>query len=76
MKYYNMIKNIIIAGMVVFIVYNYVFPVIPVLTDLLAGAYVCSGVLGILRLLDDKKRAKNRAKREAKEKRAEMTKSA
>lgn len=76
MKHYNKIKNLIIAGMVGFIVYNYILPHIPVLTDLLAVGFVVCAVLAFLGYLDAKKKAKIKEKRELKAKRDENEKSA
>lgn len=73
MKHYNRIKNLILAGLVGFIYYNYIVPNIPVLDKLFALAFVCTSVLYIMEELDAKRRAKVRARRKE---RQEMTKSA
>ena len=67
MKYYNRIKNLILAGLVGFIYYKYIVPSIPVLDKLFALAFVCTSVLCIMEELDAKRRAKVRAKRNGKE---------
>lgn len=72
MKYYNRIKNLILAGLVGFIYYKYIVPSVPVLDKLLALAFVCMVVFDIMETLDAKRRAKVRARR----KRQEMEKSA
>lgn len=68
MKYYNRIKNLILAGLVGFIYYKYMVPSVPVLDKLFALAFVCLMVLSIMEELDGKRRAKVRAKRKAQEK--------
>ena len=73
MKYYNRIKNLILAGLVGFIYYKYIVPSIPVLDKLFALAFVCTFVLYIMEELDAKRRAKVRARRKE---RQEMEKSA
>ena len=65
MKYYNRIKNLILAGLVGFIYYKYIVPSIPVLDKLLALAFVCMWVLAHLEHWDEKKKAKVRARRKA-----------
>ncbi len=72
MKYYNRIKNLILAGLVGFIYYKYIVPTIPILDKLFALAFVCMFVLCVMEDLDAKKKAKVRARR----KRQEMEKSA
>jgi hypothetical protein len=72
-KYYNRIKNLILAGLVGFIYYKYIVPSIPILDKLFALAFACTFTLFILEELDAEKKAKVRARRE---KRQEMTKSA
>ena len=67
MKYYNRIKNLILAGLVGFIYYKYIVPSIPVLDKLFALAFVCTSVLYIMEELDAKKRAKVRARRKRRE---------
>lgn len=64
MKYYNRIKNLILAALVGFIYYKYIVPSIPVLDKLFALAFVCMMVLDIMETLDAKRRAKVRARRE------------
>ena len=73
MKYYNRIKNLILAGLVGFIYHKYIVPSIPVPDKLLALAFVCMVVYDIMETLDAKRRAKVRARRKE---RQEMTKSA
>ena len=73
MKYYNRIKNLILAGLVGFIYYKYIVPSIPILDKLFALAFVCMFVLYVMEELDTKRRAKVRARRK---KRQEMEKSA
>ena len=63
MKYYNRIKNLILAGLVGFIYYKYIVPSVPVLDKLFALAFVCLMVLSITEELDAKRRAKVRARR-------------
>lgn len=72
MKYYNRIKNLILAGLVGFTYYKYIVPTIPILDKLFALAFVCMFVLCVMEDLDAKKKAKVRARR----KRQEMEKSA
>ena len=67
MKYYNRIKNLILAGLVGFIYYKYIVPSVPVLDKLFALAFVCMVVYDIMETLDAKRRAKIRAKRNGKE---------
>ena len=73
MKYYNRMKNLILAGLVGFIYYKYIVPSIPVLDKLFALAFVCTSVLCIMEELDAKRRSKVRARRKE---RQEMEKSA
>lgn len=73
MKYYNRIKNLVLAFLVGFIYYKYIVPSIPVLDKLFALAFVCTSVLCIMEELDAKRRAKVRARRKE---RQEMEKSA
>lgn len=68
MKYYNRIKNLILAGLVGFIYYKYIVPSVPVLDKLFALAFVCAAVLSIMEEFDSKRRAKVRTKRKAREK--------
>ena len=68
MKYYNRIKNLILAGLVRFVYYKYIVQSVPVLDKLFALAFVCLMVLSIMEELDGKRRAKVRAKRKAQEK--------
>ena len=65
MKYYNRIKNLILAGLVGFIYYKYIVPSIPVLDKLLALVFVCMWVLAHLEHWDEKKKAKVQARRKA-----------
>ncbi len=68
MRYYNRIKNIILAGFAGAIYIKYIVPNVPVLNKFFAVVFVCAMTLSVVEDLDEKNRAKIRAKREARKK--------